>query len=186
MLRVNLIGGVPATGKSTLMKKIKQELKVDYFFEKDILKGYADKDKDNYIFGIYNNELFDGTDKLSMAVQPKAIEFIHAKKFNSIFLEGDSLFKKSFIDTIKSLVDLNIYILNANEEELKFRHIKRKDEQTESWLNAKKTTVSNIKSNYPVHMLTNEKPIDMAKNIEYIIQNKNTQLNNPEQVSLFG
>ena len=35
-------------------------------------------------------------------------------------------------------------------------------------------------------MLTNEKPIDMAKNIEYIIQNKNTQLNNPEQVSLFG
>ena len=84
--RINIIGGVPATGKSALMKKIKKELKVDYFFEKDILKGYADKDKDNYIFGIYNNELFDGTDKLSMAVQPKAVEFIRATKFKSIFI----------------------------------------------------------------------------------------------------
>jgi len=185
MMRVNLIGGVPATGKSFLMKKIKKELKINYFFEKNILRGYSDKNKKNYIFGIYNNDLFDGTDKLSMAVQPKAIEFIKENNFKSIFIEGDRLFRKSFINNIKNLVDLNIYILNVNEEELKNRHIKRKDEQTQSWLNAKKTTINNIKSNYSVHVLNNEKASDVIKNINYIIENKNANLKKPTQVSLF-
>ena len=185
MFRVNLIGGVPATGKTTIMKQIKKQLQVDSFFEKGILKGYTDKKKNNYIFGVYNNELFEGTDKLSMAVQPKAIEFIKEKKFQSIFIEGDRLFKPSFINQIKKIVDLNIYILQVDSQNIENRHIVRGDEQSENWLRAKKTTVDNIKNNHPVHLLINNNKTHIIENIEYIIRNNKSKIKNPLQKSLF-
>ena len=47
---------------------------VDSPFKYKLVNGLYNRKKNIYIIGIYNEELFSGTDKLSMAVQPNFVE----------------------------------------------------------------------------------------------------------------
>ena len=186
MKKITLIGGEPCTGKSTLMRTIISRKNINHKFEYEtLLKGHTN---DDYIVvGVYDNSLFDGTDKLSMAVQPVFKRFIAKSKTKKhIILEGDRLFKKSLIKWLSGSEHFfRLIILTAEESTKKFRHIARKDEQTESWLNAKKTTVNNIINEYSHTIFKNENTSDMEKIINYILQEKNNIINTPDQFNLF-
>ena len=69
MAEIIAIGGVPASGKSTLMKKVIKEYKPLKTFKYGLIRGLYDKEKNLYFIGIYDDSVFCGTDKLSMAVQ---------------------------------------------------------------------------------------------------------------------
>ena len=70
--RIIAIGGEPASGKTTLMKSILKNFSLKKF-KYGFVRGYYN---DNiYFIGIYNNDVFSGTDKLSMAVQPHFVKF---------------------------------------------------------------------------------------------------------------
>ena len=159
--KITLIGGEPCTGKSTLVKTIITRKNINEKFEYEkLLKGHIN---DEYIvIGVYDNGLFDGTDKLSMAVQPVFKKFITKNKTKKhIILEGDRLFKKSLIKWLtESEHFFRLIILTAEESTKKFRHIVRKDKQTESWLNSKKTTVNNIIKEFNHTMFKNENTIE--------------------------
>ena len=72
---ITLIGGEPCSGKSTLVKEIIKQEKINKYFEYDkILKGYYNKDY--IVLGLYEDSTFPGTDRLSMAVQPKFIKYL--------------------------------------------------------------------------------------------------------------
>ena len=184
--KVYLIGGIPCSGKTTLMRKIKKELEINNFYENGCLKGYKNAITEDYVFGLYNDELFDGTDQLSMSVQPLAVDFIYNKQFKRLFIEGDRLFKKTFIEKIKKITELNIYILKAPSKVIKDRHIQREDNQDERWLNAKQTTVDNVVNKYECHILPNETTLDMMNIYQYIINDKKNMLKTPAQFTLFG
>ena len=92
------IGGVPATGKTTLMKKILTKFTYQNF-KFGLLRGHFIKEKNLVIMGIYNNDIFCGTDKLSMAVNKDFIKYVKLNKRNILF-EGDRLFSLNNIKLI--------------------------------------------------------------------------------------
>jgi len=186
MKKITLIGGEPCTGKSTLMRSIIKRKNINKNFEYEkLLKGHCNEDY--IVLGLYGGELFDGTDKLSMAVQPVFERFINKEKTKKhIILEGDRLFKKSLIRWLQSSNNFfRLIILTASESVKSFRHKKRKDEQTQKWINAKKTTINNITSEFNHTMFKNENMIDMDKIIDYILQEKNNIIQRPNQFNLF-
>tara|TARA_R100000664_G_scaffold12249_1_gene19714 strand:- start:2000 stop:2566 length:567 start_codon:yes stop_codon:yes gene_type:complete len=185
---ITVIGGVPCSGKSTLMKEIKKRTDCKNEFEYKLVKGHHDDKIENVILGVYidSGEIFSGTDRLSMAVQPDAIEFLQKGEFNNAYIEGDRLFKPSFIRTCSMLTtDLRVIILEAGKEILEKRHKERGDSQSEEWIKAKRTTVDNIKNAFPCHVLNNNDLNEMNANIDYILNREFNRAVNPAQASLF-
>jgi|TARA_R110000824_G_scaffold685_1_gene4273 2-phosphoglycerate kinase len=183
---ITLIGGEPCTGKSTLVRRIKNEHNVDIEFQyKKLLKGYRNKDTE--IMGIYNEELFDGTDRLSMAVQPVFLDYIEQKDNDRhVILEGDRLFKKSLIENLSNgKHNFRIIILKASENSKKHRHETRMDDQTEKWLNSKKTTIKNIEKAYKHSLFQNENETDCKKIMSYIMTGGAEREKKPSQCAMF-
>jgi uridine kinase len=184
--KVTIIGGEPCTGKSTLMKQIIKKEKINEIFEyKKLLKGH--QNEKIIIIGLYEDQLFDGTDRLSMAVQPVFIEYLKQQKPKKhIILEGDRLFKKTLFDYIlKTDIFFRLIILECSENIKKFRHIARKDEQSQKWLDSKKTTIQNIKNKYSHNLFRNENMSDCDRIIEYILSLDNKKATDPDQFKLF-
>ena len=57
--------------------------------------------------------------------------------------------------------------------------------QTEKWLNAKRTTVNNIKNKWEHSLLSNNNEQEMKIAIDYIINKKTNKLVSPAQESFF-
>ena len=164
MLKLNLIGGEPCAGKSTIVKYIKncKEINIEFKYKK-IVRGYYSKDNTYCIIGVYEGGIFDGTDRLSMSVQPVLIEWVkeNKNKYKNVYLEGDRVFKSSFIDACRQILgDINIIIIKTTEENKNERHKKRKDNQSEKWLKSKKTSVYNIETKYKTIIFNNNSPVD--------------------------
>lgn len=143
------IGGVPATGKTTLMKYF-YDMKSMKNFDFGLVKGHYN-DVDNIIlFGLYNLKgTFLGTDKLSMGVNKQFLQYIeHAKDKRNIIFEGDRLFSLNNLIKLNELYDLRIIILKQPEEVLKQRHIDRQDTQTDKFLKGRTTKIKNIEQHF--------------------------------------
>ena len=186
MEHVTIVGGEPCSGKTSMMRALKDLLNIDKEFEYKLLKGYHDDKLDHAILGIYKEELFAGTDRLSMAVQPDTIEFLKQAKFPNVYLEGDRLSKPSFINACLEITpNVRVIILEASPTILANRHKQRGDEQSEDWLRAKKTTVHNIKEKYPCHIFENTDVFQMHIVINYIVDKSTHKVVNPAQATLF-
>lgn len=145
--KVIVIAGEPATGKSTLVKKAFEPEKMPNSFEFGLLRGHTD----NQIFvaGLYRGELFDGTDKLSMAVQPHALSFVnqcatHGRE-GALIAEGDRLSNAKFLEALRvQAVAVHLVMLRAPQEVLDERHVQRGDVQNERWLSSRRTKAQNL------------------------------------------
>jgi 2-phosphoglycerate kinase len=140
------IGGVPATGKTTLVLKIINDHgPFEYIEPVKMVRTLYNKKNDFYILGVYNEEGYaKGTDKLSMAVQPKVIEFLSKIDNCRVLFEGDRLFNESFINSIRDDNEIKMLILNANNNELQNRHISRSDNQSKKFLKGRTTKYVNM------------------------------------------
>lgn len=108
MVKVIAMGGEPATGKTTLMFRL-ISMADDWQVVKPqkLLDAMYSKKLNLYILGKYANDgnVFQGTDRLSMAVQPDAEKFFselwyeEGAKTNVIF-EGDRLFNGKLLDKL--------------------------------------------------------------------------------------
>lgn len=150
MRKLICIGGLPATGKTTIVKKFLEGKQLKRVEPRKLLVAMYDAEYDLYILGDYSdpNEKFPGLDRLSMAVQPEAIKFLKETQSNILF-EGDRLFTASFLEAAVELVDLNklelkILLLNVNKLLVEERHKNRADTQTEKFLKGRQTKYDNI------------------------------------------
>jgi hypothetical protein len=108
------------------------------------------KELDLYILGKYDDgETFAGTDRLSMAVQPVAQEFVRETTSNILF-EGDRIFNQSFLEFAMGLpnTDLQVIYLKVPDAMLKERYAERGSDQSETFLKGRATKYSNILSNF--------------------------------------
>ena len=151
------IGGEPATGKSTLMKQWMKPYKREDLKLTDLLYGMWCKDINTIVLGKdYFNEahMFCGTDRLSMAVQPKAIEWFkdsYAPSGVNIVFEGDRLFSGSFLtEMLTQGHDMSIIYMKADPSTLDERHVSRADNQDEKFLKSRRTKINNILSNFDI------------------------------------
>ena len=136
------IGGQPATGKTTLVKDILKKFTYQNF-KYGLLRGHFIKEKNLVIMGIYNNDIFCGTDKLSMAVNQDFIKYVKLNKRNILF-EGDRLFSLNNIKLIKELYKTRNIILENDQNTLDNRHKERNDNQSAQFLKGRITKISNI------------------------------------------
>jgi cytidylate kinase len=173
-MRIIAIGGEPGSGKTTLMKEIIEHYGVEPKYEAFKLVPYLQKDN-IYILGKYEEgEVFSGTDRMSMAVQPEAIKFLATLPNNSIVLyEGDRLFTASFLEHCLSNYELEIIYLATEKETRKQRYKERGSEQNETWLQGRETKISNIMSNMVLMFNTikfqNNNKEEQQEIVKYII-----------------
>ena len=141
------IGGVPATGKTTLVKMIYDKMsKVN--FEYGLVKGHYDKSNNIALLGLYNqNNTFLGTDRLSMGVNKQFLQYISMVQRNIIF-EGDRLFSLNNLIKLNELYDLRIIMLVNSPETLLKRHKDRNDTQTDKFLKGRATKIKNIQEHF--------------------------------------
>ena len=176
MSNIVAIGGEPAVGKTTLMRKFFTSYTPWKQFKYKKLYGHFNEELHLVILGVYSaGEIFSGTDKLSMAVQPDFEEFIDKNKPNyNILFEGDRLFNLKTIKKCMQNSNLKIFIIESKHTNA--RHKDRNDNQTDKFIKGRKTKVNNIKdfcneNNLDVEIVTNDCLSDLNNNYNKILAN---------------
>ena len=144
------VGGSPGTGKTTLFRKYMEGKVFQPVEPAKLVSAMYNTERDLYILGKYEEgEVFAGTDRLSMAVQPAMQEWIASHNCNVLF-EGDRIFNQSFLEFAMSLpdTDLQIVFLNAPKDVLNQRYQDRGSDQSEQFLRGRETKYSNLLSNF--------------------------------------
>jgi len=159
-MKVIAIGGEPGSGKSTLMKRIIKTIKAVPKYNEYKLVPYLQY-FEIFILGKYEEgEVFSGTDRMSMAVQPEAIKFLAQLPEHAIVLfEGDRLFTSSFLEHCVEKYDTSIIHLVTDKSIRQERYKERGSTQNETWLAGRETKISNITSNmsllFNIHKYSN-------------------------------
>ena len=171
--KIIAVGGQPGTGKTTLFRKYMEgKTWVETNPAKLVVANY-NTERDLYILGKYEEgEIFAGTDRLSMAVQPPLQEWIASHNCNILF-EGDRVFNQSFLEFCMELpnTDLLVVYLKAPKETLEQRYKDRGSDQSEQFLRGRETKYSNLLSNFDL--------------MSYIIEFPNTNLEEQAKVLAF-
>jgi hypothetical protein len=191
MVRVIAMGGEPATGKTTLMFKL-ISMADDWQIVKPekLLDAMYSKKLNLYILGKYANDgnVFQGTDRLSMAVQPDAEKFFerllnsqvyfdevsYDKGSVNVIFEGDRLFNGKLLDKLSEWFpnSFKVLVLSASHDIKEQRHVDRKDDQDDKFKNSRATKISNIMGSLTlmdyIETMVNENLDDQSKIIDVI------------------
>lgn len=173
-MKVIAIFGEPGSGKSTLMKRLMQELDVSREIYTDVkLVPYHKNDKIHILGKYEEGETFGGTDKMSMAVQPEAVKFLAQLPSDSVVLfEGDRLCTASFLEDCADKYDTTIIYLRTNKETRQVRYAERGSNQDETWLRGRESKINNIRSNFVLQMqmteFDHENLTDQQTIVEYV------------------
>ncbi len=144
------VGGSPGTGKTTLFRKFMEGKNFQPVEPAKLVSAMYCAELDLYILGKYEEgEVFAGTDRLSMAVQPAVSEWIASHNCNVLF-EGDRIFNQSFLEFAMGLpnTDLQVVFLNAPKDILEARYKDRGSDQSEQFLRGRETKYNNLLSNF--------------------------------------
>lgn len=154
-MKVIAIGGEPGAGKSTLMKRFIEEIKAVPMYNEYKLVPYLQY-FDIFILGKYEEgEVFSGTDRMSMAVQPEAVKFLASLPENAIVLfEGDRLFNNSFLEHCNENYDTKIIYLKTTKDVRTERYKDRGSNQNETWLRGRESKINNILTNMTLMFIT--------------------------------
>lgn len=157
-MKIIFIIGEPGSGKTTLMRRLMNEVGgFEPHFKEYPLIDYH-RSGNVYILGKYEDgELFAGTDRLSMACQPNAVQFLSELPEDSVVLiEGDRLGNRSFIEHCESKYATMIVYLKTKPETRTLRFDERGSEQTEQFLKSRETKLKNLRSNFNLMLITHE------------------------------
>ena len=177
-LKVVAIGGAPGSGKTALMRAWMQNWARQTRSVWD--KKYSDvklvpfmQSGNLVVLGKYDeDEVFGGTDQISMAAQPRAVEFLeHWSKCEcspTIIFEGDRLFNASFLEHCVDRYDTTILYLDTDRGLREQRYKSRGSHQSPTWLAGRESKISNVLSNLTLQ--------------EHIVKMKNNSLRDQQVV----
>lgn len=160
MKKALLIIGVPGTGKTTLTRKIMQELEATGWAHKPTpekvkylpFKEYVIDTKESRVscrfLGVFSDNpttYAEGTDKLSMGVQPFFEVWVGINS-SHLVIEGDRLANVKTLEALlKNRYEVHVMVLDANENTLQARYKKRGSNQSETFLKGRATKVDNLR-----------------------------------------
>lgn len=134
--------GIPGTGKTTVMKEFMSRFNGEWKPERvaDLLDTQVNGQI--RILGKYEEgETFAGTDRLSMAVAPKVIEYFNTNPDEVIVGEGDRLTSKAVFEAVD---DKTIILLKVSDSERERRYVERGSNQSEKFIKTTTTKCKNI------------------------------------------
>lgn len=153
-----LIGivGMPGTGKTTLMREWMKSREWTMDTPVKLLDSHVSGDI--RLFGKYEEgQTFAGTDRLSMAVQPAAIEYLSSNPSPVNIFEGDRLTSTKFFQSAVELGhDVSIIILEVSDAVREQRYEDRGSDQSEKFIQGRRTKIENIKFLFGEKILTGE------------------------------
>jgi hypothetical protein len=170
-MKVIAIGGEPGSGKTTLMKRVVEHYNMQPKYDEYKLVPYL-QNQNIYVLGKYEEaQVFAGTDRMSMAVQPEAIKFLATLPENSIVLyEGDRLFTASFLENCVNKYDTRIVYLSTEKTVRQERYKERGSSQDETWLRGRESKIANILTNFTL-MFNIDKFLNNNKSEQDVIFN---------------
>lgn len=182
-VRVVGIGGPPASGKSTLVKAAVRALGGWERFRRvyaDPVRGYMMDALGLLIIGLYGQETYSGTDRLSMNLQAPTVALLSEATVNPslgirrVLFEGDRLFTQSFINQVQevSRIDLHMMVLAAGPETLEQRRRNRLSFQNDTWIAGRETKLARLASLFPDIFSThrNETAVDAQENVQTVMR----------------
>ena len=178
-MKVIAIFGEPGSGKSTLMLSVFERFGISKKYKSDFpLVPYHQKDN-VYVLGKYEEgEVFCGTDKMSMAVQPEAVKFLAQLPSDSVVLfEGDRLCTSSFLEHCLEKYDLEMIYLSTDKETRQERYKLRGSNQNETWLRGRESKINNILSNLSLKFNNETFPNNNKKQSEKTLNHIMEKLN---------
>jgi len=144
-----MVGGVPCSGKSTLMRRLISRLDEPNLIEP--MKLFKCQEHgDVLVVGQYpEGETFGGTDKLSHGSIPQFREFIEWANiaYKHVLIEGDRYFRGKDIEWLIDNHEARVYVLTVELSEEHNRHAERGDTQSEVWLKGRRSQINNILTN---------------------------------------
>jgi len=149
-MTVLLVGGAPCSGKSTVMRGIIKEMGSAVNVEPIPLFS-CQKHGDILVMGRYpEGETYGGTDRLSYGTISKFRNFINQEipNYRHIIVEGDRFFRAPDVEWVLDNHDAKVYILTVDLEEENRRHEERGDNQNKTWLQGRRSVISNILTNF--------------------------------------
>jgi hypothetical protein len=159
-MKLVAIGGIPGTGKTHLIHNLlKQSDDWIVYCPIKLLDGLWSEKLQMFVIGKYSpyypidkSEIFQGTDKLAMNVQPSFTKFILESKEKNIkvVFEGDRLFNSSTFNTYLEHCPNGfpkIIILHVSLGKIKDRYKERGSDQSEKFLKSRQTKIDNISGN---------------------------------------
>ena len=153
MKKLIAIIGPPGTGKTTLVRELMKHFDWKYDKPIDLVDSYV-SGKVRLVGRYEEGEVFAGNDRLSMAVQPKFLEYIKDNDDEVIIFEGDRLTSvKLFEEVSKHNYDLQIFSLKVSDETLKQRYVERGSDQSEKFIQGRKTKVANVEERFGDNIL---------------------------------
>lgn len=170
-MRTVALIGEPASGKTTVARKVLDRLGAGVEFKSGILRGTS-HGANRYVLGVYSGEKFDGTDRLSMAVQPIAEKFaieLSAMKDSRLFFEGDRLCNISFLSHCRSLGELFCVYLFPPQSVIESRHSERSDTQSDKFISGRRTKVNGIFNAFDGVRFKNESQEESDEVAEFIV-----------------
>jgi hypothetical protein len=179
MLKVTMLFGEPAVGKTSIVREVikylgpsagevKSNIGLDgrHF---NFARGLAYPKHNVIVMGLYSGEKNDGTDRLGLNTSPPMLNLLdRLQKYPplsdwNVLIEGDRCANATFIDTAASLVDLRLFNVWTDTDELVRRHRSRNDTQTTVWLNGRATKVRNLVEKYRCTPIRNSLPEDLQE-----------------------
>lgn len=151
------LAGVPASGKTTIFRKVRERLFADAVSFKNGLCVGIEKGPMKMI-GVFDGTTFEGTDRLSMSVIDDVLNYIRGLEAQGercvIFIEGDRLLNERFLKSSGAAV----LVIDASEKELTLRHALRGDSQSETFLKGRRTKIENIVRKFGLKRVYNNTP----------------------------
>lgn len=151
MTKVTMIIGEPAVGKSLLIKELMRLDQWKFMHIKWTPMHIADRgDKGmSSILGRYDEpgHKYPGTDRLSMAVQPRALARIQAYPKANYLFEGDRLGNLSMVKSLLRLpiqIDLEVIQLWLPQQWLDKRRTESRQDQNQLFWKSRHTKIFNL------------------------------------------
>jgi hypothetical protein len=151
--------GEPAAGKSTIMRGLLETLGPGKVLKEGLVVNTIYPEDKVIIAGIYDEEIFSGTDRMSKACGPKVREWLVEKNADPTFdswtyyWEGERYSNSKFFDFFFSeCADVTVYFLTADEKTLNERN-KARSQQNDSWRKGMRTRMANLRNGYPVKVV---------------------------------
>lgn len=175
-MKVVVVMGEPGTGKSTFMRHYmsRKEWRAEFTAVKMV--PYHTDGAGLYILGKYEDgEVFAGTDRMSMAVQPEAVAFLKkvaSEGAKAVLFEGDRLSNQSFIEHCIDNYDTTVIYFDVNVAERQRRYAERGSDQSEQFLRGRETKYGNLRTNLFIMMnlveFKHETPEDTLRIIQAV------------------